>query len=44
MTQLTVTMAFVVVLLLIILFVIYCATRLDYKKLLERIRKRSWEK
>ena len=44
MTQLTITMAFVVLFLLIILFVIYCVTGLDYKKLLERIRKRSWEK
>ena len=44
MTQTAVTMAFVALFLLIILIVVHCITGIDYKKLIKRIRKRSWDK
>ena len=43
MNQLNVTLAFVTVIVAIILIVVCCAVNVDFKKLLEKIRKRSWE-
>ena len=41
--QLTVTLAFVAAILTIILIVIWFVVVVDFKKIIKRIRKRSWE-
>jgi len=41
--QLTVTLAFVAAILTIILIVIWFVCEVDFKKIIKRIRKRSWE-